>query len=310
MKLVRGIAGALLAAALGIATTGCMRKVLLDGQIRSTRQGSDAVNTLHDFEVARAVARAGLAQLEGLHKLAPYNEDGLFMLTRGWAGASSAFTEDDYEQALEQGDDEGARYHLLRTRAGFARARFFGLELMSKRANGFDKARRNAQTMRAWVVENFNHPSEAEDLLWVGVAWVGHVGAARDDPATVGDLYVGVEILRRSLELDDSIENGLGHTVMGAYHARTALSELEDSKRHFEMALKINKGKFLLTKFNYAARYYCAKSDKTNYEKTLKEVLAAGDPLPEKRLQNLIAKRKAQRYLEHTRFQEDCGFMG
>jgi hypothetical protein len=37
-------------------------------------------------------------------------------------------------------------------------------------------------------------------------------------------------------------------------------------------------------------------------------VLAAGDPLPEARLQNTIAKRRARRYLNNKIWQEECGF--
>jgi tetratricopeptide (TPR) repeat protein len=308
MSRLRGFLGAALAAALSLTSVGCMRKVLLDGQIKGTLDGSEAVNTLHDFEVARAVARAGLAQLEGLHKLAPYNENALFMLTRTWAGASSAFTEDDWEMAVEKNDTRMAEYHLLRARAGYTRARFYGIELLTKRASGFEQARRNANSMRAWLRENFTHVDEAEDLLWIGFAWVGHVGVSKDVPEAVGDLYVGVEILQRSLELNNTLEYGMGHTIMGAYHARTALAELDESKRHFDEAMKINEGKYLLTQLNYATRYYCFKSDKPNYEKMLKAVLAAGDTLPEARLQNVVAKRKARRYLEHSVFAEDCGF--
>lgn len=308
MSLVRRMVGVLLAAAVSLGSTGCLRKVLLDGQIDGTLEGSEAVNTLHDFEVARAVARAGLAQLEGLHKIAPYNQHALFMLTRGWSGATYAFTEDEYELALIKGEETMTRYHRTRAQEGYKRAIFFGLELLDKRASGFDKARKNAQAMRAWLRDNFNDPEEAEDLLWIAYAWMSHVNVSKEMPEVVGELYVGVEILRRSLELDDKLEHGMGHTIMGAYHARTAQSELGESKKHFELALKINEGKFLPTKLNYATRYYCQKSDQESYKKLLNEVLAAGDPLPDARLQNLLAKRRARRYLEHDVFAEDCGF--
>jgi len=310
MSSARGILGALLAAALSITTTGCLKKVLIDGNVRATRDGAPAVNTLHDFEVARSVARAGLGTLEGMYKLAPYNEDALFLLTKSWAGATFAFSEDDYELAQEQRDDVMAAYHRQRTRAGFERARFYGIQLLSKKAPGFEEARRNADTIKAWVTENFRHEEEAEDLLWASFAWIGLVGIAKDDPAIVGDLYIGVAMAERSLELNDKLEYGMAHILLGAYHARTAQSELEDAKRHFDAALKVNGGKFLSTDLNYAQRYYCAKSDRANYEKLLNKVLAAGDPIPEARLQNLIAKRRARRYLENKIFQEDCGFIG
>jgi hypothetical protein len=305
MKLRSGL---VVAACAALLSTGCIKKILLDGQIKGTRDGSVAVNTLHDFEVARAVASAGLGQLEGMHKLAPENTNALFMLTRGWAGAGFGFVEDDYEEAYEKGDEMMADYHLARTRAAYLRARTYGLELLDQIAHGFQENRRNQPLLRAWLVDNFTEPEEAEDLLWAGYAWIAYTSASRDIPAIVGELYVGVEMVRRSVELDETAAFATGHTILGAYHARTAMSELEDSKKHFDRALEINGGKYLTTKLNYAQRYYCAKSDRANYEKLLHEVLAAGDPLPEARLQNTIAKRRARRYLNNKIWQEECGF--
>jgi len=87
-----------------------------------------------------------------------------------------------------------------------------------------------------------------------------------------------------------------------------AMAELDESKKHFDRALEINGGKFLAAKLNYATRYYCFKSDKANYNKLLNEVLAAGDELPDARLPNVIAKRRARRYLGNKIWQENCGF--
>ncbi|MCA9591993.1 MAG: hypothetical protein KC776_01745 [Myxococcales bacterium] len=299
---------ALLLAALGTTTSGCIKKALLDGQIKGTRQGSAAVNTLHDYEIARSIAQAGIGQLEGMHKLAPDNTDALFMLTRAWAGVSYGFTEDDYERAYEAGDDVMAQYHLMRARAGYQRAIHYGLELLAHHADGFDKAKRNQETMRKWLVDNFTDEEQAEDLLWVGYAWVGHVAASTEIPAVVGELYVGIEMIKRSVELNDTLENGMGHTILGAYHARTAMAELPQSKEEFDKAIAINGGKFLPTKLNLAIRYYCFKGDKQNYVKTLNDILAAGDLMPEARLQNVIAKRRARRYLGNKIWQEACGF--
>lgn len=307
MKLARGL-GVLCLAGLGLTSTGCLKALLLKGQIKGTRDGSAAVNTLHDWEIARGVATAGIGQLEGMHKLAPDNTDALFMLTRGWAGVSFGFTEDDYEEAYEKGDDVMAEYHLLRARAGFARAKHYGIELLGHHAEGFDAAKRNQETIAKWLQENFTDKEQAEDLLWVGYAWIGHVSTSKDVPEIVGELYIGVEMIKRSAALDDQLAYGTAYTVLGAYHARTAMAELDQSKASFEKALAINGGKFLATKLNFAQRYYCAKGDKENYVKLMNEVLAAGDDLPEARLQNVIAKRRARRYLGNKIWQEECGF--
>lgn len=304
----RAFGGLLMVLGLSLASSGCIKKMLLNGQIKGTRDGSAAVNTLHDYELARSIAQAGLGQLEGMHKLAPDNTDALFMLTRGWAGASFAFTEDDYEQAYEKGDEVMAEYHMLRARAGYERAKHYGVELLGHHAEGFDDAKLNHEKIRAWLVENFTDAEQAEDLLWVGYAWIGHVAASKDVPEIVGELYVGVEMVKRSVELDETAVYATGHTVLGAYHARTAMAELDESKKHFDRAVELNGGKFLATKLNYATRYYCAKGDKASYERLLNEVLAAGDELPEARLQNVIAKRRARRYLGSKVWQEECGF--
>ena len=40
----------------------------------------------------------------------------------------------------------------------------------------------------------------------------------------------------------------------------------------------------------------------------LRQIVEAGDPMPQARLANLIAQRKARRYLVHRVFREECGF--
>jgi tetratricopeptide (TPR) repeat protein len=299
---------ALLAAGLSLTATGCLKKILTDGQIKSTLTGSAGAQTIQDYEVARSMAYAGLGQFEGMHYLAPDNPNALFLLTRSWAGVGFGFIEDDYEQAYEKEDDVMAEYHLARARAAHARARYYGIELLGLTADGFEEARTNAETIRAWLVKNFDEEDQAETLLWAGYAWMAHVAVHRDMPEVVAELHVGVAIVERSIELDEDAQYATGHTILGAYHARTAMAELDESKKHFERALELNQGRFLPTKLNFAQRYYCAKGDRASYDKLLNEVLSAPDTLPEARLPNVIAKRRARRYLTHEIWQEECGF--
>src|SRR5215510_9765460 len=105
------------AAALVVASAGCVKTVILNGQIKGTRDGSVAIDTLSDYEVARGIAFAGLGQFEGMHELAPDNEDALFLLTKGWTAATFAFIEDDYEAAVDADDEARAEYHRARARA-------------------------------------------------------------------------------------------------------------------------------------------------------------------------------------------------
>ncbi|MEZ4443625.1 MAG: TRAP transporter TatT component family protein [Polyangiaceae bacterium] len=308
-KLAAGFLPFALVGLLGLSSTGCIKKILLDGQIASTRKGSTAFNTVSDWEIAYKAASAGIAQMEGMHYLGPYNQDALLMLTRSWSGLAFGFIEDEMEQAQDQyGEDaEMVAYHRQRAVAAYSRAIFYGGKLLEMRNPGFEEARKNAETMQAWLRE-FDEPEEdIENLFWFAQAWLSRVNLLKDKPEYVAELYVGVEIMKRALELDPTWNYGTIHGVMGAYHARTAMAELDQAKEHFDKAIEISEGRSLLVKVNYAAKFYCAKVDKENYVRLLQEVLDAGDPLPEQRLQNTIAKRRAKRLLAPWRM-EICGF--
>jgi hypothetical protein len=308
MVFTRGMLAALLAAGLSMTATGCLKKILTDGQIKSTLTGSAGAQTIQDYEVARAMAFAGLGQFEGMHYLAPDNPNALFLLTRSWAGVGYGFIEDDYEMAYEKEDEVNAQYHLSRAQAAHTRARFYGVELLGLTAEGFQDARKNVDTIRAWLVKNFDEEDQAETLLWAGYAWMAHSAVYRDTPEVISELFVGVAMIERSVELDEDLQYATGHTILGAYHARTAMAELDDAKKHFERAIELNQGRFLPTKLNFAQRYYCFKGDRANYDKLLNEVIAAPDTLPEARLPNVIAKRRARRYMLNEVWQEECGF--
>ncbi|MEO6418701.1 MAG: TRAP transporter TatT component family protein, partial [Polyangiaceae bacterium] len=96
--------------------TGCIKSTLTNGQISATREAAGSFETIGDYDLARSAAMAGMVQFEGMHKLAPDNEDALFMLMQGWTGYGYAFAEDDREAAMDAGDDDLAEYHRKRAR--------------------------------------------------------------------------------------------------------------------------------------------------------------------------------------------------
>jgi len=306
---MKKLAALALTALLGIGNTGCVKEMILNGQIESTRKASAAVDTLSDYEVAKSIAFSGISQFEGMHYLAPDNEDALFMLTKTWTSATFAFIEDEMEQAEDAEGIESAlyKYHQARTRAGYDRAIHYGVELLEKKNAGFEEARKNDETMKTWLQAFDDAEHDAPNLFWTGYAWVARVNAVKEDPELVADLYVGVAMIERVAQLDEKFFYGSAHTILGSYHARTAMAELDDAKRAFDKATQISEGKMLLPKFQLASKYYCMKADKENYVKTLTEVLEAGDVFPEQRLSNTIAKRRAKRYLSDSRM-ANCGF--
>ena len=279
--------------------------MLLDGQISATRDASGVLDTIGDYEVARGAAKAGLVQFEGMHKLSPNNEDALFSLTQAWVGYGFAFAEDDMEAAQDKGNDDLADYHKNRAHMAYDRSVFYGLELLSHTDKGFTAARKNANTMKAWLKEKFTSQDDVPNLFWTGYAWMARTNLDKDDPAVVADLYVGEAMMERAVELDPSYNHWNGEVALAAYHV--AVQNLPEGKKIFELALQKTGRKDLMVQFTYAQTYACQTSDRPLYESLMNEILQAGDTDPDQRLENAIAKRRARRYLGKERMQA-CGF--
>jgi hypothetical protein len=148
---------------------------------------------------------------------------------------------------------------------------------------------------------------DADTLLWFGVAWLSRGGVAAADPEIVSELFVGVAFLERSAALNPNLAYGLASAALGAYHARSPDAELKQAKDLFELSLASFNRKALTTQVLYAASWACNSHDQKAYKSLLEEVLNAGDPLPDARLENALAVRKAKRYLQKPRLAR-CGF--
>lgn len=291
---------------LALGSTGCIKAMLINGQIEGTRQGSVAFDRFADFEAAEYAAANALVQFEGMLELSPGNEDALFMLTKAYTGYAFGFIEDHMEQAEDRGDRAGAAYHKQRARTAYKNAIAHGLVLLGAADKGFEAGKSNEATLDAWLKQHYQDAEDAPNLFWTGYAWASLTNISKDDAEAVASLYVGVALVRRSVELDPSYNAHSGQIILGGYHARTASAELDEAQRLFEEALTATGRKFLLAQFTYANTLACARADAATYDKLLREVIAAEDPDPSQRLSNMVAKRRAQRWLAPKRMFDAC----
>jgi hypothetical protein len=297
--------------ALVLGPTGCIEKMLTNGEIESTRRASDAFDTIGDYELALSATQAGLVQFEGMHALAPDNADALFLLVKSWSGYGYGFLEDEMEAAEDGGDADLADYERKRARMAYDRAVFYGLRGLAQKAEGFDQARRSAQTMSKWLGDHFTTQADAEFLFWTGNAWASRVDLMQGDdaegPGFIAELYVGVAMLERAMALDPGFEHFGAPVALAAYHARSNLAELDEARQLFESSLAKTEWKSLIVPFVYATKYACMRGDGVLYRDLLDRVLSAEDPDPQQRLTNAIAKRRAKRWLGKRRAKEQCG---
>ena len=295
---------------LALLSTACVKDLLVDGQIQSTRQASSALDGIGDYELARTAVRSGIAQFEGMHALAPRNADALFLLTKSWASYGFAFLEDDLQAAQDAGDD--ARVEALRAsaHAAYDRAIGYGQDLLALRDGGFARSRTDAGTFSRWLADRFTRADDAPGLLWTGTAWLARVNVMRgedDGPAYIGEAWIGAALLARSLELDPSVEHFAGLATMAAYDSSNGLAPLARGKAKFEQVRARTHGQNLLALFLYASTYACVKSDRRLYESLLTGVVRAPDASPEQSLENAIARRRALRWLGTKRAKDTCG---
>ena len=101
---------------------------------------------------------------------------------------------------------------------------------------------------------------------------------------------------------DSAFYYGGAHIFLGTLagmRPRLLGGDPESSRAHFEAALRLNHGTFLMTYVYYAKSYAVQTLDEELFVSLLETVRNASlEILPENRLANSVAKRKAEQLLE------------
>lgn len=322
--MIRSRLSSLCLSALVLASTGCIKKMLVDGQIEGTREGAKQMDTTTDFEVARAASAAGLAQFEGMHRLAPGNDDAYYLLVKGYTSYGFAFAEDEKELAFLRDDDDQFEYHKQRAAALYTRAIGYGTQWMEIEHPGFDAAAKSGkQEDMVGYLKQFDDKEDADILYWTGQAWAARVNVTKEI-GLIGTLYVGLKMVERTVELDPDYEHGTPYMLLASIKSGTGEAmyghqSFVEAAQLFDKAEQISGGKVLLIRVQRALNYACHMEDATDgrkasfdlYSKLLDEVLSIDVPDAEFRLINSIAKRRARRYLSEKwvrEYSEECGW--
>ncbi len=150
-------------------------------------------------------------------------------------------------------------------------------------------------------------PHDARYLFWGAFGWLSWVQQQQGSPESLADLVVIEKIMKRLLELDETIENGSPHLFFGAlYGAKPAMigGDPARSRAHFERALEISERSSLLVQTTFAETYCRMVFDQVLHDALLHEVLDFNlDQEPSQRLVNQIAKRRARQLLDEKFFE-------
>lgn len=261
---------------------GVVNTVAVNATTNIVDYGLEAIFEESDLDFAEKAIPGNLTLLEALYRAKDKDDDHLaFLLTQGYTGYTLGFVEDvDVERAK-----------IL-----YARARDYGLKSLKKNKQ-FAQAFDQDQAAFKKSLEQFSK-DDVPMIFWTANAWGNLINVSISDPSVLGDLPKVNAMMEFVLKNDETYFYGSAHLYFAAILATTPknLGGKPDSARyHFEKCFEIGKNKFILPHL-YMAKSYCVQmQDKALFEKLLTTIEETPlDVLPEQRLVNAIAKRKAK----------------
>jgi hypothetical protein len=294
-----------LAAALGTSLFACdlTTRIAANETSAVLQRASRGLEQHWDVDLVGDGLPASILQLEGIYAVIPEDEGLGLELLRAYGSYAWGWLEDDADQALARGDLDAQEAISLRARLLYLRARNIGLHHMRRRDGGIDAAiAGGADTLRTYL-RRYGAREDAAILFWTAYAWGGAVQTSNGDPELVADLPLVRVLLERSAELDSGFFHSSSLMALGAIQSAVPAEMGGDPARGrelFERALAQTGRQFFAVQLQYAITYAVTTGDRALFVRLLREIVDGGDPLPEIRLANRLARRKAIRLLRRV----------
>jgi len=260
---------------------GCIQTIAVRSVGGIVEEGYNALTEESDLQFAGQALPGNLKLLEVMLKNDPDNERLLRLCTEGYASYALGFVEDE--------DVERARVFYLR-------GRDYGLRLLAH-DNALKQALKgSADELRAVLAKKSKNDVPA--VFWTAFAWGGYLNITLTDPDAIAAVPKLEAMMDFVVEKDSAFYYGGAHLFLGTlYGSRSRLlgGDPDKARRHFEAALRLNGGKFLMTHVYYAKSYAVQTLDEALFDELLAYVEKTPlEVLPEFRLGNAIAKKKAK----------------
>jgi tetratricopeptide (TPR) repeat protein len=302
--------GALLAIAAfpaALPLAGCDTAAFAAGtSIQVIRRASPAVGRFRDPELAEAAVPSSIGTMEGLLEIKPDDVTLRVLLARSYASYGYAFLEDRMEDAEFRGADE-EEIERWRTRASLAyqRARELAVDAMDLiRPEGGGVAGAQRRGLEAFIehLRRFDNREEhVPPMFWAAYAWARWISLNRESVAALADLPFVNALAERVHELDPSYYD-YAPVALRAGLMGTAPEQLggrpREALEHFQRVMEATGRRNLMYLVTTARICAIPLQDRALYQRLLQEVLDADvDADPEQRLANILAQRRARRYL-------------
>ena len=262
--------------------TGCVQRFA----IRSVAgiiddYGFATLNEESDLHLAEQSIGSNLKLMEIFLKGDPHNSNLTMLLCMGYTSYSLGFVEDN--------DAERARTFYLR-------GRDYGLSFLKENASFNNVFPGAIDSFRIALNEL---PIEyLPAVFWTAMAWGSYINMTLTDPNALADIPRVEAMMEYVRDKDSTYYYGGAYLFLGSlYGSRAKIlgGDPDRARWNFERCLNVNKGDFYLTQVYYAQSYAVQTQNRQLFEELLTKVESASlDVLPEARLPNAIAQRKAK----------------
>lgn len=241
----------------------------------------ESILNSQDVKTVREGIPAYLLLIDSFLRSSPEDED-LLLAASSLNGSFSAFTEDDERSRLLTQKSLGYALKAACVRKS---------ALCELRGLDFDTFKQRVDNLEA---------ADVPALYQTGTAWAGWIQAHSDDMSAIADLAKVKYLMEKIIKLEETWQAGGPHLYMGAL--QTILPSAmggkpEEGRQHFEKAIEISDGRYLMAKVVYAEQYARLTFNKSLHDRLLNEVIEA-DPRQEgMTLVNKLAQQRAQELL-------------
>ena len=261
--------------------TGCIQTIAVSTVGGMVDEGFSALTEEKDLDFAEKALPGNIKLLEVMLKNKPEDVRLLTLTSQGYSSYALAFLEDSLQN---------------RARDFYLRGRDFGMRILRQDkdlARGLDGS---VDDLKAAL--NKCDKDQVPAIFWTAFGWGSYIYLSLGNPDAIADLPRAEALMECVVKNDSSFYYGGAHVFLGTlYGSRPKMlgGNIDLAKDHFARALRINGGKFLMT-YVYQARSVAVQTlDEALFDECLQKVESASlEILPEFRLANAIAKKKAQ----------------
>jgi tetratricopeptide (TPR) repeat protein len=265
--------------------TGCIQTIAVRSVGGIVEEGYDALTEESDLQFAEQALPGNIKLLEVMLKNDPDNKRLLKLCAEGYASYALGFVEDvDVERA----------------RVFYLRGRDYGMRMLEQDKDLKRALAGSADDLQAALAKKSKDLVPA--VFWTAFPWGGYLNITLTDPEAIAAIPKLEVMMNFVAERDSAFYFGGAHLFLGTlYGSRSRFlgGNPDNAKEHFEAALRLNEGKFLMTHVYYAKSYAFQTQNEELFDQLLKYVEDASlDILPQFRLGNAIAKKKAKMLME------------